>query len=203
MTDIAIIGGLPEGAEVNLEWAPNEVLTTHTNGMRFRALGDVIDGSKEFDVTIKIDKESGREVLEEYICFSVGGGSLVDDESVGGPPGSSRAAIYDVYHMYTMNEMLEWCEENGEPLSAIVWKHEGDEMKKHLEECWDAMMESVERGLTTTGALPGKSQLSPFLFPLPNHQIAPFSLFPSLRYPKLPSESLRHLPKSSIPTTTI
>ena len=148
LTDIAIVGGLPDNSQVDLEWAPHEVLPTHTNGMRFRALGEVGESKA-------IDELSGRGVLGEYICYSVGGGSIVDHNTVGGPPGSSKASVYDVYDMYTMNEMLEWCEENGEPLSAIAWKYEGEELKTHLGECWDVMMESIERGLTATGALPG------------------------------------------------
>ena len=162
LTDIAIIGGLPKDSQVDLEWAPHEVLPTHTNGMRFRALGEVSESGK-------IDEESGRIILGEYICYSVGGGSIVDHDTVGGPPGSSKASVYDVYDMYTMNEMLEWCEENGEPLSAIAWQFEGDELKEHLGECWDVMMESIERGLVATGALPGILFLPNIFFhPLPN-----------------------------------
>jgi len=151
LTDIAIIGGLPENSEVSIEWAPQEVLPTHTNGMRFRALGEKIEEGQGK----RVDPDSGLEILGEYICYSVGGGSIVDEKTVGGPPECASSAVYDVYDMHTMNDMLEWCEENGEPLSAIVWKCEGDEMKKHLGDCYDAMMESIDRGLTATGALPG------------------------------------------------
>ena len=69
LTDIAIIGGLPSGSDVTIDWQKHETLPLHTNGMIFKAIG-----------------EKG-EVLDSYTCYSVGGGSVVDEDSEGGPPG--------------------------------------------------------------------------------------------------------------------
>lgn len=125
-TDEAIIESL-EGHHVEIVWNPDEELPLHPNGMRFEALS-----------------ESGEATgsMDEY---SIGGGALLSDDDSG-----------NIYPLETVSGILEYCEKNGKCFFDYVVEFEGPDISAYLAEIWSAMAESIERGLNTEGALPGK-----------------------------------------------
>lgn len=111
-------------------WKPEFVHEFHTNGMKFLALD-----------------ESGN-VTKEWLIFSVGGGSLAEC-------GAKKNSTDSVYRFTNMSEIMSWCKKNQKELWEYVEEEEGEEIWEFLDEIWDAMGESVLTGLSKTGVLPG------------------------------------------------
>ena len=136
MTDVAIIDALQPVAPVRVVWKPETVLDYHTNGMLFKAF----DGEAN--------------VMDEWTVFSIGGGALSEG------PGREMSASGDVYSMNTLTEITEWCDASGRSFWEYVDMNEGPEIWDYLQEVWEAMKASVERGLDTDGRLPGPLNLA-------------------------------------------
>lgn len=111
-------------------WKPEVVHKYHTNGMLFKA----------FD-------ESGKK-LDEWLVFSVGGGTIMEENQ-------ERRGSQEVYRLNSMAEIESWCEENQKELWEYVVECEGKEIFDFLKDIWQAMEQAVERGINTTGVLPG------------------------------------------------
>ncbi|KAJ4458419.1 L-serine ammonia-lyase [Paratrimastix pyriformis] len=141
LTDVSIIEAL-KPKPVEIVWKPEVVLEQHTNGMDFEG----------FD-------ENGT-LIQSYRCFSVGGGSIIDDRTRGGAPGTEAAALYDVYDCGNMNQVLKWCEDTGKPMWQYVYEKEGDSIIGHLQEVWKTMTDCVKRGLSASGIIPGGLNIS-------------------------------------------
>ena len=110
-------------------WRPETELPFHPNGMYFEALsGD------------------GR-ILEQWEVYSVGGGALQEIGQV--------VANQDVYALNSMQNILKRTTETGESCWEYVISCEGEEIYPFLDEIWEVMSESVERGLNHAGVLPG------------------------------------------------
>ncbi|NOX55656.1 MAG: serine dehydratase [Planctomycetes bacterium] len=111
---------------VEVEWEPSRQLPRHPNGMRFEALGP--DGK----------------VLAAWDEYSVGGGELL-----------SESAQPDVYAARSLQEILDRCRTTGESFWEFVQQCEGQTIWPFLERVWDAMQQSLRRGLHTEGVIPG------------------------------------------------
>lgn len=111
-------------------WMPEFVHEFHTNGMKF----------------IAVD-EDGNET-KEWLVFSVGGGTIVED-------GEARGGSNKVYPLTTMDEVIKWCKNNQKELWEYVEEMEDSSIWAFLERIWEAMEESVKTGLSKTGVLPG------------------------------------------------
>ncbi len=116
------------GKSWELVWKPDEALAEHPNGMRFEA----------FD-------ENGLLVKSWEVC-SIGGGALSIDRQ-----GESGR----VYGLGSMADILRHCDKSGESLWNYVYSCEGSAIEGFLDEIWEAMSRSIERGLDAEGALPG------------------------------------------------
>lgn len=117
-------------SEVEIIWKPEVVHPYHTNGMLFRA----------FD-------EKGTK-LDEWLVFSVGGGTIMENNQ-------DRKGSQSIYKLNSMDEIKNWCEENQKEYWEYVMEAEGKEIFEFLKEVWKAMKEAVEKGINTTGILPG------------------------------------------------
>lgn len=116
-------------------------LDYHTNGMRFSAYA-----------------ASGQTIrAREY--FSVGGGFVLDEDQIG----SETAALkpVPVSHPFdTADQLLAVCRTTGWAFSDVVlanelsWRSE-DEVRSGLLEIWSVMQDTIRRGTTTGGILPG------------------------------------------------
>lgn len=130
MTDVAIIDALQSHAPVEIVWEPETFLPFHPNAVRFAAVDD--DGA----------------ALAEQTYYSIGGGDIVRE-------GETAAEHPDVYDMNTIAEILDWCGRTGRSYWEYVELCEGPEIWDFLREVWQAMKESVLRGLEAEGVLPG------------------------------------------------
>ena len=136
MTDVAITEALEPTAPVNILWQPFHFLEYHPNGMLFKSI------------------EADDTVSEEWTVYSIGGGALSEGTD------QEMSASGDVYKMNTLSEIIEWCDTNGRQLWEYVDLCEGPEIWDYLQEIWEAMKASVERGLNAEGRLPGPLNLS-------------------------------------------
>ncbi len=116
--------------------------TFHSNALRFRA----------YDVR--------KEILHSAIYYSVGGGFVVTQEEALSPVVSHGMDDSVPYPFQTCEELLGHCKENGFTIAELVlenektWKTEA-EIRKGILRIWDVMKESVSRGLSQEGILPG------------------------------------------------
>ena len=116
--------------KTEIVWMPEYIHEYHTNGMKFIAL----------------DKDG--KVMKEWLVFSVGGGTIMEHYQ-------ERKGAQAIYQLNSMDEIKKWCEDNQKELWEYVVECEGKEIFEFLKEIWEAMKEAVERGINTTGVLPG------------------------------------------------
>ena len=125
-TGKAIKTGLP-GAKVIFDREETDL--PHPNTMLFEAFRD--------------GKPIGRNRI-----FSIGGGSIrieneISDEET------------EVYPQKNLSEMLHICRERGISVAQFIGRMEDPSLKDYLKKVWDAMQDSVHRGLQAEGILPG------------------------------------------------
>jgi L-serine dehydratase len=118
-----------EPRDLNLVWKPEEELPLHPNALRFEALSAAGERLKSWDV------------------YSVGGGALLE------PDASQTSLSHD--YLPTMDQILDRCSEKGESFWEYVETCEGHKIWGFLEEVWQTMSSSLERGLNNEGVLPG------------------------------------------------
>jgi L-serine dehydratase len=116
-------------APTEIVWKADVVLDFHPNGMLFEAL-------------------KGGEVFESWQIFSVGGGSLANENTVASAPKS-------IYPLTTIEEIKQWCYDEGKTYWEYVEQCEGKEIWDFLDHIWNVMCETVQRGLNNDGVLPG------------------------------------------------
>ncbi|MBN2634738.1 MAG: L-serine ammonia-lyase [Prolixibacteraceae bacterium] len=121
------------GKNNQIIWEPKTFLPRHPNAMKFTA----------FDTNDK--------VLDVWICYSVGGGTVIDDQS--------STETLNMYPHQKMDEILAWCRKNDKQFWEYVQEFEDEDIWDYLEEVWDVMLASIKRGLKTDGNLPGGLQL--------------------------------------------
>jgi len=127
LTDVAVNEALSP-TPVEIIWKPNELLPLHPNGMQFEAIF------------------ADAEVSPPWQVYSLGGGAIGDGTAQQGQ---------SVYDLDTLADILEHCEERGQVFWRYVEKREGPEIWPFLKEIHQAMEETIDRGLTAEGALPG------------------------------------------------
>lgn len=129
LTDWIIIETLkPQPTEII--WKPEVIYEYHTNGMKFFAL------------------DSEGNVTSEWLVFSVGGGTIMEE-------GEARQGGFEVYSLRSMEEIMQWCENNKKEIWEYVDEMEGSSIWEYLQEIWQAMEKCVHSGLSKTGVLPG------------------------------------------------
>lgn len=111
----------------------SDVLPKHPNGMVFEIYQD-------------------NKLLDKVTVYSVGGGTLMYDNSKLQPP-------KQIYPHHNLNEILDYCDKKGINLYNYTLEFEDDNFKAYLYEILDAMFKCVESGLSTTGVIPGRLQL--------------------------------------------
>lgn len=111
-------------------WKPEVVHRYHTNGMLFKAF----------------DENNNK--IDEWLVFSVGGGTIMEHYQ-------ERKGAQSIYRLNTMKDIQEWCEQNHKEYWEYVVECEGEDIFNFLKEIWEAMKSAVEKGINTTGILPG------------------------------------------------
>ncbi|MGP1351152.1 MAG: L-serine ammonia-lyase [Hoylesella marshii] len=136
MTDVAIIEVLEPVAPVRIIWEPTLFLPFHPNGMKYVAYN--AKGTK----------------TEEWTVYSVGGGSLSE-----GKEEADTSRQTEVYSLNCMQDIMQWCENNGRNYWEYVAHCEEADIWEYLTKVWNVMKACVERGLDTEGVLPGELNL--------------------------------------------
>ena len=129
LTHSAILSVLEPLAPTEIIWKADVVLDFHPNGMLFEAL-------------------KGGEVFDSWQIFSVGGGSLANENTV-------ATASESIYPLTTIQEIKQWCYDEGKTYWEYVEQCEGPEIWDFLDNIWNIMCETVQRGLNNDGVLPG------------------------------------------------
>ncbi|HNW15169.1 MAG TPA: L-serine ammonia-lyase, partial [bacterium] len=111
---------------------PGIVMKEHSNAMLFEALSE--DGT----------------VLNSETFFSVGGGKIVTKDTF-----DQLEEKKIIYKISTMEEILDHINKTGQSFWEFVEEHEGEEIWEYLLEVWKVMKDSVKRGLSKEGLLPG------------------------------------------------
>lgn len=119
----------------------DDSLPAHPNGLHLRAL------------------DENGELLAERICYSVGGGFVVDAADF-----NTDRALPDnpmPYPFHSAEELLRLCHEHGfRRISDLMRANEralrsDEEIRAGLAHIWEEMQSCVNRGLETEGTLPG------------------------------------------------
>lgn len=127
LTDIAIQEALYP-TSVEIIWKPDELLPLNPNGMQFEAF--LADGK----------------VTDPWQVYSLGGGAIGD---------GTTSQPNNFYDLQSLSEILTLCEKRGQAFWEYVKEREGDEIWSFLENIWQAMRRSINRGLVAEGVLPG------------------------------------------------
>ena len=102
--------------------------------------------------------QEGSKVKEvEYV--SIGGGKIIID-------GQRPATAEDIYPHTTMDDIQKYCREHHLRLDEYVTEVEGKDLDAYLTKIMNAMIHSVEKGLSKTGTLPGSLQLDRIAYAL-------------------------------------
>ena len=139
LTDVAIIDVIPS---VEIVWH-DEFLPYHPNGIRFCAW------------------DERGELLNEWVVYSVGGGSLEEDPDgirlLGDSAKGDKAE--SIYPLTRLSDIKDYCDKMGWDYWEYVEHYEGKGIWDYLREVWHVMREAVERGLDHEGVLPGPLHL--------------------------------------------
>lgn len=104
-----------------------------------------VDHVNTMDVFIHLDE---NHVIRRRV-ISLGGGAIqIEDE----PPYESA----EIYHEENFEAIKAVCEANKWRLYQYVEAHEGESIYDYLRQVWSQMLATIERGLHSTGFLPGK-----------------------------------------------
>lgn len=132
LTDKALLDRIGE-QKLELVWEPDIFLPFHPNGMKFEA----IDGQDN--------------ILDQWTAYSVGGGDIACEDS--------QEESTSIYSMNTMDDILQWCKENGRTLWEYVEICEGPAIWDYLAKIWVTMQDAIKRGVDNEGVLPGEIKL--------------------------------------------
>ena len=120
-----------EPKEVEIFWEQETIKEFHPNGMTLIAL------------------DENKNVIDEYTVFSVGGGTIKEENEETFKEGQT-------YPLTTMDEIMKWCKENNKTLLDYVLEHEDEDILDYIESIKKAMRKSINEGLEATDLIPGK-----------------------------------------------
>ena len=110
------------------------IVQKHPNALKFEAL------------------DQAGHVIGQYTIYSIGGGAIRDDETLG-------KELNNIYPHKSMNEILQYTSEKRMLLWEYVEECEGADIWDYLTEVWLTMKETMKRGLSKRGVLPGSLNL--------------------------------------------
>lgn len=128
LTDDALHQAL-EPKNVEILFRPDIIKPFHPNGMFFEALN------------------AQGTLLGSWEVYSVGGSALKEE--------NETSDVASIYPLHTLREIIQWCEKEHKELWQYVETYEGVEIWAFLEEIWESMQATINKGLKQTGVLPG------------------------------------------------
>jgi L-serine dehydratase len=132
LTDVAL-NEVFKNKKFKLIWRPEILLPKHPNALRFEAFSE------------------DSALIKDWTVYSIGGGDVADGNSEIGKP--------DIYPLNNLDNILNWCNENGKQLWEFVYEYEDSRISDFLAEIWNVMENAITRGLVTQGSLPGVLKL--------------------------------------------
>ncbi len=128
LTDKAVMEVF-HNTNIQVNWQPEIFLSRHPNALKFEAF------------------DSNSKLLGEWTAYSIGGGAIVDD--------TTKTESEEVYPFSTLNEIIKWCNKQGQSYWEFVQENEGRSVWEYLGEVWNVMKEAIARGLDNEGVMPG------------------------------------------------
>lgn len=119
--------------QIEIVWHPEIFLPFHPNALKFQAYnlsGDLID---------------------EKLSYSIGGGAVLEE----GQQNTQKG----IYKLDKLDDIIKWCNQNGKQLWEFVEETEDGEILNFLTDVWEKMDDSIKRGLSTEGTIPGVLKL--------------------------------------------
>lgn len=135
LTDQAILEALAP-KPVDLVWQPEVLKDYHTNAMELEAIN-----------------ASGRTIAQAMV-YSTGGGRIVWEDDRQSIAAASNGGS-ELYPLASMTAILDELSRTGQAFWEYVAQQEGDDIWYYLQNVWQAMKASVERGIENEGVLPG------------------------------------------------
>ena len=126
-TDKTIIDAMAPKA-VEIIWRPDIQHSFHTNAMLFEAI-------------------NGETATDQWKIYSIGGGELANEDTV-----MDRDERYE---LKSMSEIHKYVESHGMNFWEYVEQHEDSDIWDFLDERWQVMQETIEKGLQDDGVIPG------------------------------------------------
>jgi L-serine dehydratase len=127
--------------DVDLILHRRQRLEYHTNGMRFQAW------------------DAAGTLLRARDYFSVGGGFVLDENQIGVETQSGPEVVVP-FPFNTADQLLELCRKHNMSFSEVVLANEKafrseEEVRAGLLQIWEVMQDTIRRGTSTGGVLPG------------------------------------------------
>lgn len=157
---------IPFSIEKNIHFKCHESLPEHPNGMTFSLATP--DG----------------ELYLEKVWFSIGGGFIQTRDEISSLKAPLKMSSDTIpFGFDSADSMLDMAEENQLSIAEMKRQNElafmpKDELQSGLDSIWQAMKQCVEKGLSTTGLLPGDLNL----------QRRAASLMQNMQFESFPSE---------------
>lgn len=118
------------GKTINIIYDDKTVYNFHPNAMKFQAYQEDL-------------------LIDEWIVYSIGGGTLYDEEHGLLNEGN------DLYPHQTMNEILNYCDEEKISLVDYVKRFDDRNITARLNLVLEQMKNTIQKGIYTDGELPG------------------------------------------------
>lgn len=124
----------------NILFLYDQQMPLHANGLKFYASN--ADGA----------------LVHEQGYYSVGGGFICDVQ--GNPLAQSHGNLPCPYPFTSADALIQLCQQHDLSISELMWQneltwHSSANLKNQLLSVWQVMEQSIERGLSTEGVLPG------------------------------------------------
>ncbi|HEX2582668.1 MAG TPA: L-serine ammonia-lyase, partial [Chlamydiales bacterium] len=125
----------------DIQFLKGKRLPFHSNAIRFRTF------------------DSAKKILFSQVYYSIGGGFILDhNEALGGQAPKSAVAV--PFPFRTAEQLMGYCQQEEKRIWEIVLENErvrrsDPEIRAGILRLWSVMQESVQRGLSMTGELPG------------------------------------------------
>ena len=101
--------------------------------------------------TMKFVGQKGEKTYE-MVVYSVGGGAIKIE-------GDDEKALERYYELTTYDDIVKFCKEYKYTLTEYVDMCEDDDFNEYMENIYNVMLQAIDRGLNTTGLIPGKLEI--------------------------------------------
>lgn len=145
--DVTLYGSLALTGKGHLtDYIVEKGLANIPNKIAFDPLSDVPHPN-----TMKFVGHKGDETYE-MVVYSVGGGAIKIE-------GDDEKALERYYELTTFDDIVKFCKEYKYTLTEYIDMCEDDDFNEYMENIYNVMLAAIDRGLNTTGLIPGKLEI--------------------------------------------